>query len=259
MGSSLRLDVVPKLVDPTLVLAFEGWNDAGDAASIAAAYLSNALQSAPMAEIDPEDYYDFTVRRPELRLDETGARHIEWPSFQFRFGELPGRCSLVVGIGAEPHLRWRSFCDEVVELVQRLECRRVILLGAFLADVLYSRPVRISGFGSDVSGLEALGISATGYEGPTGVVGVLGQRLIDEGLSVSSFWAGLPHYVSQTPNPRGALALVQVTARALDLPVDREPLEAEAAEFEARISKMISADPALSEYVRELKKREFAQ
>jgi predicted ATP-grasp superfamily ATP-dependent carboligase len=246
MGSSLRLDVVPKLVDPTLVLAFEGWNDAGDAASIAAAYLSNALQSAPMAEIDPEDYYDFTVRRPEL-------------SFQFRFGELPGRCSLVVGIGAEPHLRWRSFCDEVVELVQRLECRRVILLGAFLADVLYSRPVRISGFGSDVSGLEALGISATGYEGRTGVVGVLGQRLIDEGLSVSSFWAGLPHYVSQTPNPRGALALVQVTARALDLPVDREPLEAEAAEFEARISKMISADPALSEYVRELKKREFAQ
>jgi len=137
--------------------------------------------------------------------------------------------------------------------------RRVVLLGAFLADVLYSRPVRVSGFGSKDALPAELAIQPTGYEGPTGIVGVLGSRLVEAGFETVSLWAGLPHYIGVSPNPRGTLALVQKTCQLLDLPVDQQPLERSAAEFEARVAQLVASDPALSEYVRELKKREFAQ
>jgi len=125
--------------------------------------------------------------------------------------------------------------------------------------VLYSRPVRVSGFGSAGALPPELGVEPTGYEGPTGIVGVLGGRLIEAGFETASLWAGLPHYIGVSPNPRGTLALVQKTCQLLDLPVDQQPLERNAAEFEGRVSQLVAADPALSEYVRELKKREFAQ
>ena len=259
MGAALRLDVLPHLDDPVLVLAFDGWNDAGDAASHAADFLADALKAPALGEIDPEEYYDFTVRRPDVEMDATGARQVRWPAYRFRYGVVPGRCALVTGHGGEPHLRWRAFCDDVVELAARTGARRVVLLGAFLADVLYSRPVRVTGFASDPERVEELGVLPTGYEGPTGIVGVLGSRLADEGLEVASFWAGLPHYITASPNPRGALALLQVTTSYLDLPVDLAPVRAAAAEFEEHVSKLVAADPALAEYVRDLKKREFVQ
>jgi proteasome assembly chaperone (PAC2) family protein len=193
------------------------------------------------------------VQRPEVRIDAGGVRRIDWPAFAFRYSVVPGRFELVTGVGAEPHLRWRSFCDEVIELAQRLRVRRVLLLGAFLADVLYSRPVRISGFGSPGALPPELGVQ------PTGIVGVLGSRLALAGIETASLWAGLPHYIGISPNPRGMLALVQKACQLLDLPIDQQPLERDAAEFEARVSQLVASDPALSEYVRELKKREFAQ
>jgi hypothetical protein len=259
MPEELRLEVVPALSSPSLLLAFEGWNDAGEAASGALHYVADALAGAPLGAIDPETFYDFTVQRPEVRIDAGGVRRIDWPAFAFRYTVVPGRFELVTGVGAEPHLRWRSFCDEVVELAQRLGVRRVVLLGAFLADVLYSRPVRISGFGSPGALSAELAIQPTGYEGPTGIVGVLGNRLVEAGIETSSLWAGLPHYIGVSPNPRGMLALVQKTCQLLDLPIDQQPLEKSAAEFETRVSQLVASDPALSEYVRELKKREFAQ
>jgi hypothetical protein len=259
MPGELRLEVVPALTAPSLLLAFEGWNDAGEAASGAVRYLAEALAGAPLGTIDPESFLDFTVQRPEVRLEAGGVRRIEWPEMAFRYAVVPGRCELVTGVGPEPHLRWRSFSDEVVELAQRLGARRVVLLGAFLADVLYSRPVRVTGFGSEGVLPPELGIQPTGYEGPTGIVGVLGSRLAEAGFPSASLWAGLPHYIGVSPNPRGMLALVQKTCQLLDLPVDQQPLEQSAAEFEARVSQLVASDPALSEYVRELKKREFAQ
>jgi hypothetical protein len=259
MPGELRLEVVPALAAPSLLLAFEGWNDAGESASGAVRYLAEALASVPLGHIDPETFHDFTVQRPEVRLDPGGVRRIDWPAYAFRYAVVPGRCELVTGIGAEPHLRWRSFCDEVIELAQRLHVRRVVLLGAFLADVLYSRPVRISGFGSEGALPPELAIQPTGYEGPTGIVGVLGSRLSEAGFEMASLWAGLPHYIGVSPNPRGTLALVQKTCQLLDLPIDQQPLERSAAEFEAHVSQLVASDPALSEYVRELKKREFAQ
>ncbi len=259
MSNSLRLQVRPELQDPALILAFEGWNDAGEAATNAVRYIGESLQMVPLAEIDPEEFYDFTVNRPTVRLDEGSVRRIEWPCFEFQFGALASGCELVIGVGGEPHLRWRTFCDQVMRLVEDLGVRRVALVGAFLADVLYSRPVRVTGFASEPELMERFSIEPTGYEGPTGIVGVLASRMRDAGIETVSLWAGLPHYIAATPNARGVLALVHKVTQVLGFRVDEGPLERSAAEFEGRISELVASDPALAEYVRDLKRREFAQ
>jgi predicted ATP-grasp superfamily ATP-dependent carboligase len=251
--------VRPELHDPALILAFEGWNDAGEAATRAVHYLAESLQMVSLARIDPEEYYDFTVHRPVVRVEEGSVRRIEWPSFDFQFGALATGCELVVGVGAEPHLHWRDFCDQVMRLVGELGVQRVVLLGAFLADVLYSLPVRVTGFASTPELMERFSIDPTGYEGPTGIVGVLGSRMREAGLEMCSLWAGLPHYIAATPNSRGVLALVHRVTQVLDFRVDETPLERSAAEFEGRIAELVAADPALAEYVKDLKRREFAQ
>ena len=259
MSDVLRMHVRPELHDPAMVLAFAGWNDAGEAASTALAYLDNAIRSVPLAELDPDPFYDFTVRRPLLRRSEERLHGIEWPSNALRYGSIDASREIVIGVGVEPHLRWRSFCDAYVNLALDLGVRRVILLGAYLADVVYSQPVALSGFASDAETLRALAVSASPYEGPTGIVGVLAERFAREGLWVASLWAGLPHYIDATPNPRGALALLAKVTESLDFRIDLEPLCEEAAAFEQRVSKVVADDADLSEYVRRLKKREFAQ
>lgn len=242
-----------------MVLAFEGFNDAGEAATRALSFVADAIRAVPLAELDCQDYYDFTVRRPNIVLDANRERRIVWPTNDFRFGAIDANREIVTGLGVEPHMRWQGFCDHVVELARRLDVRRVVLLGAYLADVVYSRPVRVTGFASCPEDLEGLGVESSAYEGPTGIVGVLGERMREEGFRVLSLWAGLPHYINASPNPRGALALLQTLTRCLDFRVDDEPLRASAAEFEQRISQLVSGDPELVEYVRQLKRREFAQ
>jgi len=242
-----------------MVLAFEGWNDAGEAATTALHFLNEAIASVPLAEIDPEDFYDFTVRRPRILQERDGSRSLEWPSNRFRYGSIDGSRELVVGIGVEPHLRWRSYCDAVSELASRLGVSRVVLIGAYLADVVYSQPVALTGFATQPSDLERLQVVGSSYEGPTGIVSALAERLQKDGLSFVSLWAGLPHYIDAAPNPRGALALLQKVTEYLDFRIDDEPLRVEAAEFEQKISKVVAADSELAEYVRRLKKREFAQ
>jgi hypothetical protein len=259
MSDPLQMHVRPVLQAPALILAFEGWNDAGEAATGAVRYLGECLQMVPLAKIDPEEFYDFTVQRPLVRLDEGSVRRIEWPSFEFAFGSLASGCETVVGVGAEPHLRWRSFCDQVMRLVEDLGVRRVVLLGAYLADVLYSLPVRVTGFASEPGLMERFSIEPTGYEGPTGIVGVLASRMREAGLETVSLWAGLPHYIAATPNSRGVLALVHKVTQVLDFRVDEGPLQRSAAEFEGRIADLVASDPALAEYVKDLKRREFAQ
>ena len=259
MSDELRVHVRPTLRDATLLLAFEGWNDAGESASAAARYVAEAIAAAPLAEIDPESFYDFTVRRPRVEMAGTNERRIAWPENRLCYGSIAPERDLVVGVGIEPHLRWRRYADLLVGLGRELGVRRVVLLGAYLADVLYSRPVGVTGFAWPASLLEGLGVRGSSYEGPTGIVGVLGVCFAGEGLEVLSLWAALPHYISAQPNPRGALALVQVLRGALRLPLDTAPLERRAAEFEERISALVAADPELAEYVRQLKRREFAQ
>jgi proteasome assembly chaperone (PAC2) family protein len=255
----LRFQVEPGLTDPVLVLAFRGWNDAGEAASAALRFLSESIRAVPLADLDPEEFFDFTVARPEIVYDGGETRGVKWPVTEFEFGSLDDSRQVVLGIGVEPHLRWRSFCECLVELTRRTGVKRVALLGAYLADVVYSRPVALTGFASDPSVLEQLGVERSNYQGPTGIVGVLAERLQREGLEVLSLWAGLPHYLNASPNPRGSLALLEKLCRYLDCKIDEGAMKQEAVEFELRISKLVDKDPELREYVRQLKKRDFAQ
>lgn len=251
--------MTPELDRPWLLLAFEGWNDAGEAGTKALRFISDELRAVPLAEIDPDEFYDFTVRRPSIRIDEAGERNVEWPATEFRYGTLPDGREVVIGIGVEPHFRWRSYSDAVVDLALDMGVQQVALVGGYLADVVYSQPVALTGLSTDPAELESLGVEASRYQGPIGIVGVLDDRLRREGLAVSSLWAGLPHYIDASPNPRGALALVSALAELLGLEVDDGPLRVESAEFEDRISRVVAADAELADYVRRLKKREFAQ
>jgi proteasome assembly chaperone (PAC2) family protein len=257
----LRSFVKPRLTDPVMLLAFEGFNDAGEAATSALQFLNRSLRAVPLAEIDGEEFYDFTVRRPSVVLEQSRARRVVWPSNDFRYGSLStrsGEREVVTLVGIEPHLRWRRFSERVLAYAEELGVRQVVLLGAYLADVVYSQPVKVTGFASNPDDLAKLGVEGSSYEGPTGIVGVLGERFQSRGMRVASFWAGLPHYINAAPNPRGALALLEVLQRSLGFELDLEPLDKLAGEFEERISRLVSDDPELAEYVRQLKKREFA-
>ncbi len=259
MSDRLRLHVQPVLRNPALIVAFEGWNDAGEAATSALRFIADAVHSVPLAELDPEDFYDFTVRRPNVVMDRHRRRQIVWPANEFRFGSIDAVREVVTLCGVEPHLRWRTYTDEIIRLALDVGIERVVLLGAYLADVVYSRPVGVTGFASDPEVLKDLGVEPSAYEGPTGIVGVLAERFESEGIEVVSLWAGLPHYINAAPNPRGALALLQGITQFLEFPLDVGPMRSGAADFEQKISNLVASDPELSEYVRQLKRREFAQ
>lgn len=259
MTGPLRVHHKPTLRNPSLVLALEGWNDAGEAATTAVRYIVKQSAAERFAELDGEPFYDFTVRRPQVTVEAGVVRDLEWPTNEFFHGPADAESEIVLGVGVEPHLRWHDFCEQILRVVDEFGIRRVALLGAFLADVLYSRPVTISGVASSPEILSKLAIDPTNYSGPTGMIGVLGYQLRERGLEVASLWAGLPHYINVSPNPRGSLALVEKLGEFVGLRVDLEPLRRAAAECEERISAMVAADPDLAEYVRQLKRREFAQ
>jgi len=259
MSEPLRWHVRPRLRDPLLVLSFEGWNDAGESASTAARYLADQVGAAPLAEIDPELFFDFSVRRPTVTVEDGVITDFEWPLSRFLYAAADEAHELVIGIAIEPHLRWQLFADQVLALVDRLQIRRTVMLGAYLADVLYSRPVGITAVASDAALIDRHGLEPTRYEGPTGVVGMLGYLLRERGISVLALWAGLPHYINVTPNPRGALALLERAEPILDVKLELDPLRAAARDCEQRMSQMVAEDPELNEYVRDLKRREFAQ
>jgi proteasome assembly chaperone (PAC2) family protein len=253
------MHVRPVLGEPTLLLAFEGWNDACESATSAAHFVNEAIRTVPLAEIDPDDYYDFTVCRPMVEYRSGLAGPVSWPTNDFRYGVTEDGREVIVGVGIEPHMRWRSYCDAIIELAVDMGVQRCLLMGAYLADVVYSQPVVITGFSSQTDLLERFSVEPTSYEGPTGIVGVVSNALQDEGIEVLSLWAGLPHYISATPNPRGALALLRKVSQFLEMPFDLEGLKADSLRFEEEISKIVAGDDELSDYVKELKRREFAQ
>ena len=253
------MHVQPILGEPTLLLAFEGWNDACEAASAAVCFVNEVLHGVPLAYIDPDDYYDFTVLRPEVQYQAGRSGPIVWPSNEFRYGVTEEGLELITGLGIEPHMRWRSYCDAVVELAIDMGVRRCLLLGAYLADVVYSQPVVVTGFSSDPQLLDRFEIEPTSYDGATGIVGVLSNSLQEEGVEVLSLWAGLPHYISRTPNPRGAFALLRKVSQYLEISFDLGKMKEDSLRFEEEVSKIVASDDELTEYVKELKRREFAQ
>lgn len=250
----------PTLRSPILLLAFAGWSDAGAAATTAVRYLADQLSGSKFATIDPEEFYDFYRQRPVVRINDSKVREIHWPSYDFYSGSGMGMDrDYVLGIGAEPHLRWRTFCETMLRFARECQIEMVVTLGAYLDEVLYTRPVPLTGFSTDPKLMEELELSPSRYQGPTGIVGVLTDACRVAGIPHLSLWASLPHYLSVSPNPRGTLALLLRLNQWLGLRVDTAPLERAAADFQAKINEAVSADPKLSAFVRELKKREFEQ
>jgi len=256
---SLSFESRPALRRPVLILAFSGWNDAGQSATSAVRYLAEQFEAPALATIDPDEFYDFTVQRPQVRLVDGVHRQVEWTVNEFHYAANPAlERDLIFGWGPEPHLKWKTFCATVVHLVRETDVEMVVTLGGFLAEVLYSRPVPVSGFASDPALIEKLDLRSTRYEGPTGIVGVLADVCRRQALPHVSLWAALPHYIAAVPNPRGALALLMRLTSFLNIPVDLGPLKESAATFEQKVNEAVAEDPKLSAYIRELKKREFA-
>ena len=256
----LTFESRPSLKRPVLILSFAGWNDAGGSATNAVRYLVEQLIAPKFASIDPEDFYDYSLQRPVVRLAEGMQRQIQWPSYDFYYGAGIGvERDFVFGIGAEPHLRWRAFCDVILSVARECGVEMIVTLGAYLDEVLYTRAVPLTGFATDSKLMRELDLIPSRYQGPTGIVGVLGDACRRTGIPNLSLWAALPHYLSASPNPRGALALVLRLTQWLGLRVDTGPLERAAAEFQNKVNEAVNNDPNLSAFIRELKKREFEQ
>jgi proteasome assembly chaperone (PAC2) family protein len=256
---ALRWEDRPNLRAPVLIAAFEGWNDAGDAASSAASYLARAWAARRFATIDPEEFYDFTTTRPQVRLADGGGRKVDWPLNDLSAAFLPGRShDVIVLAGVEPQLKWRTFCDAIVAMAKELGVELVVSLGALLADIPHSRAVRVTGTAADPELVERLHLQQSRYEGPTGIVGVLHDRFRQEGIASASLWAAVPHYVAQTPSPKASLALVERTGELLGVRVETLDLQIASASYERQVSELVEADEDVADYVRRLEEADEA-
>jgi proteasome assembly chaperone (PAC2) family protein len=239
-----------------MVCSFSGWNDAGDAASSATAFLCQALGAERFAQLDTEEFYDFQANRPHVQIDETQARVISWPSveiFEARAPRAPR--DLVIVQGVEPSMRWRSFSALIVDLAEALDVQLVVTLGGLLADVPHSQPVAMTGFASDPALLERLGLTASSYEGPTGIVGVLHASCAQAGLPSASVWASVPHYVAAAASPKAALALLRKLELLVGVSVDVTELEQASTEYEHQVGLAVQSDPDIQAFVERLERR----
>ena len=245
----------PRLEQPVLLAAFRGWNDAGDAATSAAKNLSRQWGTKPFAELDPETYYDFTVTRPVVHLDGDNHRQITWPTNRFSATRLPGiETDVVILDGIEPHFRWGSFCRHVLGVASHLEARLVVTLGALLADVPHTRPVSIYGSTDNAQLADRLQLRSSRYEGPTGIVGVLGVACREVGIPSASLWASVPAYAAGNPSPKACVALIERVAGLLGTDIDTADLHRESLVYEQEVDELVSSDDDAQTYVAELEK-----
>jgi proteasome assembly chaperone (PAC2) family protein len=247
----------PSLVDPVLVAAFEGWNDAGDAASGAVEHLELVWDAQPLTELDPDDYYDFQVNRPTVSLIDGISRRITWPTTRFSYCRPPGAdFDLVLVHGIEPNMRWRTFCGELLAVIRELDVRTVVTLGALLSDTPHTRPTQVTGTAYDPESATRFGLERSRYEGPTGIVGILQDACVASGIPAISFWAGVPHYVSQPPNPKATLALLHGVEEVLDVPIPLAELPQQSDEWQKLVDEMAAEDDEVIEYIRNLEQRD---
>jgi proteasome assembly chaperone (PAC2) family protein len=256
VADELRIDHRPELTRPIMVAAFRGWNDGAQAASLAAGYLAKTWGAERFAEVDPENFFDFQATRPHVSLEEGLTRRIDWPETAFYHAHPEGLDrDVVLLLGIEPNLRWRTFTQLVVGLARDLGIELLITLGALLADVPHTRSAPVSGSASDKELVERLGLSASRYEGPTGIVGVIHDVCGQSGIPSASLWAAVPHYVSLTPSPRGALALCERLGSVLGIEIDADELEEAARNYEEQVSEAVASDEETAAYVDELERR----
>jgi proteasome assembly chaperone (PAC2) family protein len=247
----------PELRAPVLVSAFAGWNDAAGAATTALTTAAESLDADLIAQIDPEEFFDFQANRPTIRLTEGQTREIEWPGNVVLAATPAGaERDLVFLAGTEPNLRWRTFADGIAEMAEALGVEMVVTLGALIADVAHTLPVPITGLASDAELVEQLDLARSNYEGPTGVVGVLHDACRRRGIPSASLWAAVPHYVAAVPNPKAALALLRRLEGLVGVAVEASGLEEETESYERQVSRAVAANPEIEELVRRLEQEQ---
>jgi predicted ATP-grasp superfamily ATP-dependent carboligase len=256
MTDELVYESRPELERPVLIAAFRGWNDGGQGASLAGAYLARAWAAREFATIDPEGFYDFQATRPLVSLVDGETRQIDWPENSFLHAPLPGAGrDAIIMLGVEPNLRWKTFSELVAGVALEHRVELVLTLGSLLADVPHTRSAPVTGSATDPHLIEELGLQLSRYEGPTGIVGVLHDACSRAGLKSASLWAAVPHYVSLTPSPRAAKALVDRLADLLGADVDTGELEEAADAYTRQVSEAVASDEETSAYVQELERR----
>ena len=255
----IELDGIGKLTSPVIIAAFEGWNDAGEAASGVINHLSLAWQATPVGAIDPEDYYDFQVTRPVTEVAEGKTERLVWPTTRLLAAkqEATDRDLLLVS-GIEPNMRWRGFCSELITSFSELGIELVVLLGALLADSPHTRPVPVAAAASDPALAADLRAEPVDYKGPTGIVGVLQHACADAGIPAVSLWASVPHYVAQPPCPKATLALIRGVEDVLDVSLPLADLPQEARAWERGVDELAEQDTEVADYVRTLEEAKDA-
>lgn len=249
--SSLRWLSRPVLTKPVALIAFEGWGDAGDSASLAAERFVSTLDSELIASFDPDEHYDFQVRRPMVFLDESGVRSINWPENELHVVR-GGEQDLVVLLGEEPNYKWKAFTNELIEALQTLGVTRAVTLGAFIGQVAHTLPVPLVGSSTRPDALTLHGLLPSGYQGPTGIVGVLNQALGNAGIEVISVWAAVPHYLSNQDYPPAVEALTIKASELIGVSVDIGDLTAKSRQFRDTVDEAIEANSELLQYVEQL-------
>ena len=238
---------------PLMVVAFEGWNDAGDAATTAVSHVVEEFGASPVAEIDPEQFYDFSSTRPIVRLTGEGSRRIDWPTNQFSVATVEGiERDVVVLSGVEPQLKWQTFADQVVSTARELGVELVVTLGALIADVAHSRPITVYGTSHDAALCEQLNLEPSTYEGPTGIVGVVHHACEKAELATMSLWVAVPSYIPHAPSPKAALALVERLGEILKIDMNTTGLAEQSGDYERHITELVSDDDDTRAYVTKL-------
>ncbi len=263
MNAYVNIERRPELERPVLIAGFTGWNDAAEAASLALSTIGEASGAERFGSFDGEEFYDYQTVRPQIKLVEGVTRTIEWPENDLSattasVASLGGRGAVLLS-GPEPNFRWRAFSQAVVDLARDLDVRLVITLGALLADVPHSRPVSVSANAQDPSLVENLGLSASRYEGPTGITGVLHRYCAGKDLPSVSFWASVPHYLPSVPSPPAALSLLQSLSNLLGGGFDTAHLERTSEDYQRQVSAAVAQDPDLTSYVHTLEERYDSQ
>ena len=245
-------ELLEDLNSPVLIAAFEGWNDAGEAATSAVKYFQDRFSAVKIGTIESEEFFDFTISRPVIEIPDE-QREIIWPATEIYVAKMfDSEHDLIIIVGHEPQLRWRTFTDQIIEIASITESHMVVTLGSLLTDIPHSRPVKVFGSSDDSDLAKRLNLPPSTYEGPTGIVGVINSVLREKRIPSMSLWAGVPSYVSGATSPKAALALVERLAEILQIGIACTDLEIASAAYERQINELIAEDMDTTEYVNQL-------
>ena len=262
----MEIHQIPLLRNPVMIMAFSGWNDAAEGASGAIEHLLSIWRDKDVeivpqliADVEPEDFYDFQVNCPQVSIDESSIRSITWPSTQVFGLEIPSMDrDLVIVTGVEPSMRWKSFTTDLLDLADDLEVSLVVTLGSLLADAPHSRPITVTGTGAHPNIAERLGVSVSKYEGPTGILGIIQDGCMRRGIDAISLWAAVPHYASASPSPKASLALINALEDFLDSTIPLGNLPQDSDEWEKSVDELAAEDSDVAEYVKALEESKDA-